>query len=146
MSIYDLRRYRKKAHTYDTGVQLEKVRQALNYTRKRMATYLGLGFSGYYKNELGMTFPSQQTLKVLSSRLGISMDWLIFHQGPMYLSEKAGSEAGKLLQDNPDIHEVVKVMVEYPVLKYELLADFQRLKARNKDLFDPSSAPPRGEG
>ncbi len=47
--------------------------------------------------------------------------------------DETGVEAGKLLKGNPDIHEMVNAMVENPVLKYELLADYQRFKARNHD-------------
>ncbi len=129
---------------YETGYRLKKIRQSLNYTKKRMAAFLGVNFSGYSKNENGMTVPGRKSLNILSAKVGISMDWFLFDRGPVYLNDKvqAAENArnvdvigkGQLLQANPEIEEMVADMLKTPLMKHELLAQYQRMKAQNKEV------------
>ncbi|MCP4214773.1 MAG: hypothetical protein GY765_08950 [bacterium] len=56
--------------------------------------------------------------------------------------EEPAEPAGEpLLADIPDIRELVAAMTEIPLIMHDILAHFQRLKAKNKALFVP-----HGEG
>ncbi|MCP4214846.1 MAG: helix-turn-helix domain-containing protein [bacterium] len=134
-----------KNRNYGTGLRLKQIRQALKYTNERMGALLGLTRSGYYKCETGKGFPSPYALEALSTKLRISMDWLLFERGPVYRAEdepakeptaKTGGK-GQLLADNADVHEMLTAMADIPLIKHELLAHFQRLKVKNKGLFAP---------
>lgn len=70
--------------TQGTGKRLARVRQELKIGRTAMAARLLVKPNSYHKNENGETFPSAKSLKILHDEFGVSMEWLIFNQGPMY--------------------------------------------------------------
>ncbi len=128
---------------YAIGLRLKQIRNSLSLNHKKMGDLLGLHSSGYSKNELGRTFPSLKSLKTLFERLDISMDWFLFDSGPVYRKQKAAqAEASaksatstelqaKELKSNPEIHEMVTAMLKDTMTKYQLLADFQRVKRKD---------------
>jgi transcriptional regulator with XRE-family HTH domain len=118
----------------EIGDRLKKLREHLNYSRKRMAAFLGVTSNGYGKNECGINFPSIPTLKRLSKELNISMDWLIFNRGPMYIQEAppaVNTEVAKkpsLVEIIPDLKELLDYMEQNQQFRYEVLAFFYKYK------------------
>lgn len=70
--------------TQGTGKRLARIRRELKLGRTAMAARLMVKPNSYYKNENGETFPRATSLRILHDEFGISMEWLIFNQGPMY--------------------------------------------------------------
>lgn len=75
-----------------SALKMRKLREQLNYTRKEMASYVGISPGAYWKNEAGETFPGLGTLSRMSKDHDLSMDWFIFDRGPMYYKEKEKAE------------------------------------------------------
>jgi transcriptional regulator with XRE-family HTH domain len=153
-------KYNKRDILQSAGLRMRKVREQLGYTRREMAQHLGITVNGYRKNESGECFPNTKSLFQLSSEYGISMDWLFFNNGPMYLKEmkrlqdldktepelsqhladcKAQleilqEETAEIRQAAPDIKEMVIQMAQNPILNYELLLHFHRFVKENPPL------------
>jgi transcriptional regulator with XRE-family HTH domain len=132
----------RKVLLQEIGKRLRRLRKDLNYSLEVMSRKLGVSKSGYYKNEGGITFPQLNTLHLLFYDFNISLDWLIFNQGPMYYKEKqqeielAGSKKknGTLgLEDkSPEVRELLDSMEHDPLLRHELLVYFYKYKNRQK--------------
>lgn len=126
----------------EIGKRLRRVRKGLNYSLEEMSRKLGVSKSGYYKNEGGITFPQLNTLHLLFHDFNISLDWLIFNQGPMYYKDKqqeielAGSkkrnETLGLEEKSPEVRELLDTMEHDPLLRHELLVYFYKYKNRRK--------------
>lgn len=125
---------------YSIGERLRMVRRHLNYTRKEMATVLGVQPSGYYKNEAGETYPGRGTFFRLQRDYGISMDWLLSNKGPMFYKQKPQEkEKEPALEDRvPEVRELLDHMDGDPQLKHEILAYFFKYRGKKK--------PPEGKG
>jgi transcriptional regulator with XRE-family HTH domain len=132
----------RKVMLQEIGKRLRRVRKNLNYSLEEMAGKLGVSKSGYYKNEGGITFPQLNTLHLLFHDFNISLDWLIFNQGPMYYKEKQqeiGLAAGKkknetlgLEDKSPEVRELLDSMERDPLLRHELLVYFYKYKNKQK--------------
>ncbi|MCP4217851.1 MAG: helix-turn-helix transcriptional regulator [bacterium] len=152
---------KRKKNDYGTGFRLKQIRQATGFSMAKIAAFMGLSRTTYYRNETGEIFPNPRTMEILSVRLGISLDWFILGLEPMYRAPETSTtespeepatespsaptdEANEnteyfgleqLVTENPDIEEMFTAMLNVPLIKYELLADFQRLKIKNKKLL-----------
>jgi transcriptional regulator with XRE-family HTH domain len=72
------------------------VRRDLKLGRTAMAARLMVKPNSYHKNENGQTFPNAKSLKILHNEFGISMEWLIFNQGPMYIKDLEAADQLKI--------------------------------------------------
>ncbi|MCP4214492.1 MAG: helix-turn-helix transcriptional regulator, partial [bacterium] len=72
--------------------RLKQIRESLKLNREKMGKFLGVSDSAYSKNELGQTVPGRGGLRILFTKLGISMDWFLFGEGPKYFKEKIEPE------------------------------------------------------
>jgi transcriptional regulator with XRE-family HTH domain len=150
-------KYNKRDILQGAGLRMRKVREQLGYTRREMAQHLGITVNGYRKNESGECFPNTKSLFQLSTEYGISMDWLFFNNGPMYLKEmkrlqdldktepelshqladckaKLASleqETAEIRQATPEIKEMVIQMGQNPILFHELLLHFHQFVKEN---------------
>ncbi len=68
------------------GGRLKRIRQSLNLTKAEMGRRLLLNDKSYYKYETDERCPNTKTLKHFSQEYNISMDWLMFGIGGMYLN------------------------------------------------------------
>lgn len=140
----------------EVGKRLKKLRLELKYSRKQMAQGLGINLNSYYKNENGTSFPWIYSLYRLHKDFGISMDWLIFDYGPMYLKEKElekpseeelakalaiqTEEAKKAGQEEvkkpwweesmPDARELLEFMAKDPLFRYKVFLYFYEYKEK----------------
>jgi transcriptional regulator with XRE-family HTH domain len=128
----------RKESLQEIGKRLRRVRKQLNYSLERMAGKLGISQSGYYKNEGRITLPRLNTLYRLFNDFDISLDWLLFDQGPMHYKEKRpGIESadGKkkngtlgLDDKSSEVRELLEAMDRDPLLRHELLVYFYKYK------------------
>jgi transcriptional regulator with XRE-family HTH domain len=70
------------------GQRLLKLRQHLRHSRPEMAARLKITVNAYGKNETGVNFPDLDSLHCLSVDFGVSMDWLLFGNEPMFIRER----------------------------------------------------------
>jgi transcriptional regulator with XRE-family HTH domain len=149
------------------GARLKEAREGAGYNRKQMAATMGITPSGYNKNEHGLHFPSIASLRRLSEKNDISMDWLLFNKGAMYHkeSEKQKKELEKAVAaltkevdqlkhdleteqkeqkagvwDN-EVTELLGYMERVPMLYHEILLHFQKFKMEHKELLEASLKP-----
>jgi transcriptional regulator with XRE-family HTH domain len=138
----------------EVGKRLKKLRLELKYSKKQMAQRLGINLNSYYKNENGTSFPWIYSLFRLHKDFGVSMDWLIFDYGPIYLKEKEPEkpsqeelaikmeEAKKAEQEKvkkpwweesmPDAGELLEYMAHDPLFRYKVFLYFYEYK-ENKE-------------
>lgn len=127
------------------GSRLKQVRKQLDLSPGRMATLLGINTISYFKNEGGTNIPGMISLHRLHNEFKVSMDWLLFNHGDMFLpdptevaaeKEKAAAEKEKAAaHDNipPEIKELLAHMDDDPLLRHELLVQFCKYKKQDEN-------------
>ena len=110
--------------------RLIKIREALDLTVTNMASELKVNRINYVKNENNKSLPRVYTLFMLGTRFNVSLNWLILGIGSMFLP---GEVEAKPLESKPaplsaDAEELLEHMDKIPLLRHEILAQFQRFK------------------
>ncbi|MCP4217718.1 MAG: helix-turn-helix transcriptional regulator [bacterium] len=136
------------------GARLKQIRESLALDREKMARLLGIRKSGYCKNERGESMPRFKSLYIIAVRLGIAMDWFLLGRGPVYFKDvvkeaekkevkeppaprpiSSAERMGKRIESDADVNEMVSALLEVPMVKHQLLADFQRCKSQHGNLM-----------
>lgn len=122
----------------ETAFRLKALRESLKYTPEKMAAHLEISYSAYLKYEYGNTFPRPYTLSLMSESFGVSLDWLITGNGPMFYKDKSqpGEKTG-FGSDRDDVKELLDYMERFAVLRHEMLRHFLTFKMKNKELLEP---------
>lgn len=118
------------------GSRLKQVRKQLGLSPGRMATLLGINTISYFKNEGGTNIPGMISLHRLHNEFMVSIDWLLFDHGDMFLPDPAEVAAEKekaVAHDNipPEIKELLAHMDDDPLLRHELLLHFYKYKKQD---------------
>lgn len=129
----------------NVGNRLLKLREQLELSPGEMAARLGVSSSSYYKNENGETLPGMISVFRLHKDLKLSIDWLLFGTGEMYLpdeqqiQEKEAAKTPPAVKFNPELAELIANLEEDPLLRHEIMVYFYKYK-QNKDA-QPASPP-----
>ncbi len=142
------------------GKRLQDLREDLDLSNAEMARLCKLVKRSYIRNEEGATYPSITTLNQLSEGYNVSMDWLLFDEGTMYRqkisdtpptpeitetreqtdeNERAEQTERQELPEiasQDEVRELLEHMDRIPMLKYELLLQFQNFKIDRKEIVD----------
>lgn len=133
--------------TTGTGRRLAAIRQGLKISRAAMAARLMVTPSSYHRNENGETFPSEKSLKILHDEFGISMEWLIFNHGPMYVKDldlHARFEIQKeQLKESEGGRQELSRRLEEAEKRLEPLTWLEEAGPEMKDFLDAMSADPQ---
>ena len=138
----------------EVGKRLRTIRQQLKHSPSDMARRLGLSYSGYFKNESGITFPKVTTLHVLQDDFDISMDWFIFNKGPMHYKarqqelqlEEKGTKTSRLEDTVPEVRDLLDYMEEDFLFRHKVLVYFYEYKKGQQTPEEEQSPPvPTGE-
>ena len=122
--ISDIKRKLRK----EIGARLGQLRETLEMSGNKMASMIAIDRSALLRNEVGQYFPEYSTLVKLSSVFGVSLDWLLVNKGPMYYNEKIvelGDKSNKIVI-REEYRDLLNNMEKYPVLRYEVLLQFQK--------------------
>ncbi|MDQ1353032.1 MAG: Helix-turn-helix protein [Acidobacteriota bacterium] len=124
---------RSKNFINEVGHRLELARKSYGYGRSEMAQRLGIARSNLYRSEIGFSLPRMETLLRLKEIFDISLDWLLFDIGPMHLKERQAELASEkqtkaLIDETPDVKELLVSIEQDPVLRHELLTHFFKYK------------------
>lgn len=121
------------------GKRLRKVREMAKNTQFQMSQLLRIQHGTYKKNERGIHLLSLHTLGQLHKELGVSAEWLLFENGPMYwqdiqdkstVNEKANQDSFEL-----EAEEMIRMMKKVPMIRYSVMLHYQDCKVRFKDLI-----------
>ena len=115
-----------------------------------MATQFGITPNVYRKYERAVFFPPLHLLVFLAQKFGISMNWFILNEGPMYMAdietalqekeqrktleikEKIPREHNvppdAMIVTSPEIKDLLRFMEENPLYKFQLLTHFYQYK------------------
>ena len=118
------------------GSRLHKLRLHLQCSRTKMADKLGLHPNTINRYERDDCIPGAAPLSLLQKEFDVSMDWLLFAKGSMFLREKeqavkAGT-ASAAEQLRPEIKEMADYMEQDPVLLYEMMLFFHKYKNKKE--------------
>lgn len=120
------------------GERLKQLRKQLELSTGQMAARLGITTVGYYRNESDTSLPSVISLHRLHKDFGVSMDWLLFAEGPMFLKDRqpaAGEEGISVGKEQADeIKELLAFMETDSLLRHEMLAYFYKYKRENPEM------------
>lgn len=114
------------------GKRLQKLRKQHNYSLDEMAARLGIKMNSYYKNESDTTLPGAISLEKLYKDFGLSINWLLFNHGPMFLKDiPEKQEADKTTgseEPSAEIKELLEHMGRNPLLRHKILIYFHENK------------------
>lgn len=132
------------------GTRIKQLRKSLKYNYMEMAAHMGVSEGAYKKYENNERYPSPPAQLKLFEKLGVSMDWLLFNNGPMYLkdkkmgreweqqitglkeklqqAERQKEELAAYYGSPPELAEVIEWLKKDSVLFHEVMAHFQRYK------------------
>lgn len=77
------------------GMRLLKIRRSLSYTQGKMAALLGISRSSMAKKETGLTFPGYHVMRKLGANFNVSLDWLFFGRGQIFLDKEESPKEQK---------------------------------------------------
>lgn len=137
----------------DIADRLKKIRDHFGYSPDEMAAKLGVSKITYGRNEKAMHLPTTLHLIALYKRLGISIDWLLFNQGPMSwkehekqqaeleMKQKAEEEQRKLAEPPKDVftlevEEMIETMKKVPLLRHRVMGYYQSYKIKHKEMIE----------
>lgn len=87
--------------------RIKKCRKELGYTQEQMCELLGVSYSSYSKIENAFQKPSLTTVVKLSSRLKVSIDYLVFGNDESQVKAEVGlSEAIAVILNNCDVDKL----------------------------------------
>ncbi|MCU0288330.1 MAG: hypothetical protein MUF15_18295 [Acidobacteria bacterium] len=108
-----------------------------------MAEVVRIQESTYKRNEKGSHLLNMNSLDQLHDELGISAEWLLFENGPVYwkdirAKEDEGKEAGHLKKDlfMEEMEEMVKMLKQVPMIRHSVMGHYQDCKIRYKNLIE----------
>jgi len=124
------------------GKRLKQVREFFKFTQRRMAEVVRIQESTYKKNEKCVHLLNINTLERLHDELGVSAEWLLFENGPIYwkdirAKEDENTQAGLLKKDifMEEVEEMVEMLKQVPMIRHSVMGHYQDCKIRYKDLI-----------
>jgi len=138
----------KQMKDEDFSKRIKELRQALHYSRSKMAGFFRVALVTYRRYEQGLMLPSFFSLYDVAVKLGVSLDWLVCGRGPVYfkeIQEKLGKQ--KVHETNPpEITNLLDHMNRIPLFCNEILSYFYKLKAEHGEIIasgmeEPSTTP-----
>ncbi|HLP47144.1 MAG TPA: helix-turn-helix transcriptional regulator, partial [Candidatus Kapabacteria bacterium] len=133
---------KKMLNSENIGKRLRRMREFFKFTQHRMAEVLKIQESTYKKNEKGLHLFNLITLDQLHDELGISTEWLLFGNGPIYWQDiraKAddSKDAGLMKKDLfiEEMEEMVETLKKVPMVRHLVMGRYQDCKIRYKDLI-----------
>ncbi len=107
-----------------------------------MAEVLKIQDVTYKKNERGLHLVNMNSLERLHDELGVSAEWLLFENGPIYwkdiqAKEDESKQAGLLRKDlfMEEVEEMVEMLKQVPMIRHSVMGHYQDCKIRYKDLI-----------
>jgi len=123
----------KKKLRRDFGIRLRQLRETQDLTGKKMAEMLQIDRVALQRHEAGQWSPEYPVLLRLCDAFDVSMDWLLFNKGPMFYKQKELDAKSAAAEKNDcmkalkeEYRELLEYMEKFPVLRYELLLQFQK--------------------
>ncbi len=140
----------KKKLRRDFGLRLRQLREGQDLSGKKMAEMLHIDRVSLLRHEAGQWLPEYPILQTISDTFNVSMDWLLFNKGPMFYNQKElEAKAAAAKQEAAEKHDCMKALKEeyrelldymekFPVLRYELLLQFQKFLREQQGLQAPA--------
>ncbi|MGE5341350.1 MAG: helix-turn-helix domain-containing protein [Candidatus Omnitrophota bacterium] len=134
------------------ALRLKEFRNSKGLTQERMAFHFDIWRTTYSNYELGQVFPNYLFLQKVANDFNVSLDWYICGKGSMLFKdeEELKKEAIDTYKnigvnedsaENPEAkvlskehREMIEDMEKTPLLHYEIMAYYHRLKARKETL------------
>ncbi len=127
-------RRRKKANPRTIGTKLFNVRSRFGYTQVQMADQLDLSRTAYGNNEKGHSLIDLNTAIALRNKLGISLEWLLFDNGPMFLpKEEEKKTTPPELKIDRETGAMLKMMNQIPFVRNSVIGLFQKFQVDNEE-------------
>ncbi|MCX6583610.1 MAG: helix-turn-helix transcriptional regulator [Candidatus Aminicenantes bacterium] len=124
------------------GKRLRQVREIFKFTQRRMAEVVRIQESTYKKNEKGLHHLNINSLDQLHDELGVSAEWLLFENGPIYwkdirAKEDESKQAGLATKDlfTEEVEEMIEMLRLVPMIRHSVMGHYQDCKIRYKDLI-----------
>ncbi len=115
------------------AANLVVLRKHLNYSQTGMANYLRVDPSTYSKNENAKCIPCMSSLKRLCTALNVSMNWLLFNKGEMFMTKQVptapkADPLKKYTAVMPNLIEMLDCMLDDDLLCSDVIFHYQKTK------------------
>jgi len=120
------------------GKRLKQVRESFKYTQRRMADIIRVQDGTYKKNERGIHLVNVNSLDQLHTELGVSVEWLLFENGPISWKDIQAKKDEENLQKQDlfkeEVEEMIEMLRRVPMIRHSVMLHYQDCKVRFKDL------------
>jgi transcriptional regulator with XRE-family HTH domain len=116
----------------EIGKRLKEARKALNKTQNDMSELCGIQHSVISEMENGLRKPYPLYLKLLSE-LKVNLNWIFNGKGSMFADFEINWDFGK---DNETIKELIYLLENAPLIRFEILRNFLVLKSKNIEAIE----------
>lgn len=121
-----------KLNLKEIGERLKKARKSLNKTQDDMSRLSGVQHSVISEMENGLRKPYPQYLMLLSE-LKINLNWILSGRGSMFADFEINWDFG---QDNQIVKELIYLLENSPIFRYEILKIFLEFKIKNSEIIE----------
>ena len=121
-----------KLNLKEIGERLKKARKSLNKTQDDMSRLCGVQHSVISEMENGLRKPYPQYLMLLSE-LKINLNWILSGKGSMFADFEINWDFG---QDNQIVKELIYLLENSPIFRYEMLKIFLEFKIKNSEIIE----------
>ncbi len=125
---------RKRITPRPIGARLFKIRNYFGYSQIQMAKQLELSRGGYGNNEKGKSLIDLNTAVTVRNKLGVSLEWLLFDNGPMFLpKEEEKKTAAPEHKIDREAGVMLKLMNQIPFIRHAVIGFFQKFQVDNEE-------------
>ncbi len=129
------RKQRNRINPRPVGARLRNVRVHFRLTQEQMAEHLQICRTAYRNNELGNSNLDLTSVVHLRNKLGLSMEWLLFNNGPMLIPKATGADPGQVPVTDPDTGGMVKLMNRIPFVRHAVMGFFRKFQFENGEVI-----------
>ncbi len=123
-----------KMNMKEIGQRLKATRKALDHTLKDMSNMCSVTLSAISEMEKGIKRPHQFYLFLLAKSFNVNINWILTGRGSMFvpsfeITYDFGPERERTM-------EMIYLMEQSELIRYEMLAHFVRFKEMNKEIIE----------
>ena len=125
----------KSNHVNPVHLRIKMIQKHFKWTNSQMAGALGVIPNTYREQRIHEKTPQLYSLIRLDQKFGVSIEWVLFERGPMFLKDREKKKSNAADQDlfHKEIVDMEKQMRKVPKLRYAIMQIYHNYLLENPD-------------